>query len=362
VLRRPARADGSIGAAPTLALRLSLLCLALGPLPFLLSGRHPYQYYKVVQSAAPALVVGLVALLCGVTWTRVRARRAGPALVALLALAATFASLSLVQATATPILDPRSNAALLLAPDERELCDRLETLRGERLVFGRGLLPALNAWLTYAARFNDVWLAEPFLSRDRLERSPDATRLLDLPAAPLGALLLTRRDDQTFARPPGAQTLWTNAAYELWRPRAGPWVTLFDVDHPGRNEPRQALDRPHVGQTYALGRAELRLRLCAGEAGRASITLALTPLPGVTGVHIVAPACTANTPRAPASEASAGTTVLPQVATLTVICGVQPGFTDVRLQAEADSASDPSQLAAITMKGLEFLPLEPSAP
>lgn len=352
VLRKPARAGGASGEAPTLALRLSLLCLALGPLPFLLSGRHPYQYYKVVQSAAPALAVGLVALLGGVTWARARARRFGPALLALLVLAATAASVRMVQATAGPILAPRSNAALLLAPDARELFDRLETVRGQRIVFGRGLLPALNAWLAYAARFNDVWLAEPFLSRDRLERSPDATRLLDLPAAPFGALVLTRRDDRTFARPPGAETLWSNAAYELWRPGAGEWVTLFDVDRPGLNEPRLTVDRPHLGQTYASGRAELRLRVLAGAAGRARIALALMPQPEMTGVRLLAPGCAIDAPQA-APGASAA--LPPRASTLALTCEVKPGFSDIPLLAERDAARDPSHVD-VRVTTLQFLP------
>jgi hypothetical protein len=356
VLRRPARAGGSSDEPPTLALRLSLLCLALGPLPLLLSGHHPYQYYKVVQSAAPALVVGLVALLCGVTWTRARARYAGPALVLVLALAATLASLRMVQASAGPILAPRSNAALLLAPEVREVQARLETLRGERIVFGRGLLPALNAWLAWSARFNELWLGEPFLSRDRLERSPDATRLLDLPAAPFGALLLTRRDDHTFARPPAARTLWSNAAYELWRPAAGAWVRLFDVDRPGHNEARLALDRPHAGETFALGHGTLRLRLLAGATGRARIALALTPRADAAGVRIAAPGCAWDAEPAAGGQADVGPPLAARGSTLTLSCDVKPGFTDVRLQAKAESAGDPTHVADAAPAALELAP------
>lgn len=326
-------ADGETPASP--ALRVSLLCLALGPLPFLLGGHHPYQYYKVVQTAAPALVVGLVGLLSGVVfrWTTRAWRVVAGALLGALVLFASVSTLRMVRHTATLTPEPRSNAGLFVAPEGRELQDRLETLRGGSVVVGRGLYPIQNAWIAYFARFNSVWLSEPFLGRDRLERSPDAAPLLDLGRAPEGALVLTRRDDLSFARPPDTEVVWFNAAYELWRPRAGPWAVLFDVDRPGAKAPRFDLSRPALGRTFALGRAGLRLRLLAGRAGRVHVDLALAPVRAVAGARLLAPGC------APArAPVAAGPT------SLRIDCDLRAAFDDVRLSAEADTARDPAHV------------------
>lgn len=260
-LRREARADGV-----SLALCVSLLALALGALPFLLSGRHPYQFYKVLQTGSPALVLGLVALAW--RWPRV-----GPALTGTLAALLTAASLAMVLPAAGTRPQARSNAGLLLPPDVGALQEHLRTRHGEALVIAPGLLPALNAWVAYFARHESVWLAAPFLSRDRLARSPEALPLLDLTRVPQGALVLSRCDDRAFARPP-AERVWANASFELWRPRPGPWAILFDVDQPGESaEARLDGTRPWLGRALPAPRGRLRLRVLAGAALGAHVLL-----------------------------------------------------------------------------------------
>lgn len=303
------------------ALRVSLLCLALGPLPFVLGGRHPYQSYKLMQTALPALVIGLVALFAGARASTVGRRIAGASLGLLLG-AATLSSARMVARTATLTPEPRSNAGLFLTPEARALQERLETLRGERLVIGRGLYPLQNAWVSWFARSNDVWLSEPFLGRDRLERSPGGAAFLDLRAARADALVLTRSDDRSFARPPAA-VAWSNAAWELWRPSPGPWVTLFDVDRPGTKTPRLDVARPSLGARVLLERGEVRLRLLSGQAGVARVTLALEP--GAPDARLAAPRCT------PAALAVAGAT------TVELACRVRAGFDDLPLRAPEGS-------------------------
>ncbi len=301
----------------SLALRVSLTCLALGPLPFLVAGRHPYQFYKLVQTALPALVVGLLALLSA--GRAARLRRAGALLAGLVLVAASLASLDMVRRTATLAPQPRSNAGLFLAPEARALQARLESLRGASLIVGRGLYPLQNAWITWFARHNAVWLAEPFLGRDRLERSPGAAELLALERAPFEALLLTRRDDRSFVRPP-ADVRWANGAWELWQPRNGAWVTLFDIDRPGAKLVRLNVARTPFGERLTLGRGALRLRLLAGQAGRARVTLEARARRDAVALR--APGC------APA-EALLHTT--PSLIALS--CDVRQGFDEVRLQA-----------------------------
>jgi hypothetical protein len=329
----------SRGETDTRALRVGLLCLALGPLPFLLSGRHPYQFYKLMQTALPALCVGVAALLTSAP--AARARRAGGVLLGLLACGATCASLGMVARTAGSSPEPRSNAGLFVAPEARALHERLETLRAEDLIVGRGLYPLQNAWVCWFARFNRVWLSEPFLGRDRLERSPDGASLLDLRAAPAGALWLTRRDDRSFARPP-ARVAWANAAWELWRPTPGPWVTLFDVDGPGTKTPRLDLARAPLDQAFALEAGPLRLRLLSGAAGRARVRLQLAPR-AATG-RVFAPGCTPSE----LTLAGAG-------ASVDLACPVRAGVDDITLRARADARAPHAPLD-VSITGVTFEP------
>jgi hypothetical protein len=295
----------STGSGPSLALCASLLALVLGALPFLLSGRHPYQFYKVLQTGSPALVLGCVALL----W---RWRGPGRMLAALLACTLTVASLEMVLPAAGTRPQARSNAGLLLPLEVRELQEHLRTRRGEALVIAPGLLPALNAWVAYFARHESVWLATPWLSRDRLARSPEAAPLLDLTRVPAEALVLSRRDDRAFARPP-ADMLWANAAFELWRPRPGPWAILFDVDQPGEQaEARLDGTQPWLGRALTPVRGRLRLRVLAGQAGNVRVVLAHSdvgaPTVVLAGCRNLAPAAAANqpAPRVFACEVRAG--------------------------------------------------------
>lgn len=317
--------SGDHGAS--LALCASLLALALGALPFLLSGRHPYQFYKVLQTGSPALVLGLVVL----AW---RWPRPGRVLMVVLAAGVTLASLHMLLPAAGTQPQARSNAGLLLPADVRELQEHLRTRRGEALVIAPGLLPALNAWVAYFARHEAVWLAAPFLSRDRLARSPEAAALLDLPRAPVGALVLSRPDDRAFARPP-AEVVWSNAGFELWRPRPGPWAVLFDVDRPGElAEARLAGTEPWLGQILPLPRGSLRLRVLAGGPGEVQITLDVRAAGSTPTTELSA--CRGLDPPA---AASAGPRRF--------ACELHAGFNDIRISASAPVDVRVLSLAAV---------------
>lgn len=234
-------------------LALGTLALGLGALPLRLTGQHPYQFYKTLLTGAPVLALGLVALAA---WAHGPARRRTALALAFGALAAaTTASLQLVWPTASATTGPRSNQAQLLAPDVLELQSRLEATGGRRLVLGPGVPPLLNAWLTYYARHDQVWLATPFMSRDRLRESREARPLLDLERAPADALVLTRGGAPPA--PPGARVLWANATWSLWQPRPGPWLSVFDASE------------------LQLGPLGGRLWLLSGTRGRACLSLSL---------------------------------------------------------------------------------------
>lgn len=291
---------GRLGAGRArLPLALGALALGLGALPLRLTGQHPYQFYKTLLTGAPALALGLVALAGR---PRGGGSRRAPLAVAGLALAAAAAAtLHLVWPTARPVPGPRSNQAQLLAPEVQELQRRLEALAGHQLVLGPGLPPLLNAWLAYYARGNEVWLATPYMSRDRLRESREAEPLLDLTRAPVEALVLTRTS--LPAPPPGAEVWWESSAYSLWRPQPGPWLILFDVGAPVELGPRGA-----------------RLWLLGGTAGRARLTARTAGGGGPLAVAWSA---------RPAPQA--GRAELAPAATLSLELELAPGYNEVTL-------------------------------
>lgn len=270
------------GGRPRLPLALGVLALALGALPLRLTGRHPYQFYKALLTAAPVLAVGLAALAARHRegWAgRLRAAPAGLALA--LALAAT---LHMVLPTADARPAPRSNQAQLLAPEVQQAQRAVEALAGQKLVLGPGLTPLVNAWMIYYARRNETWLATPYMARDRLRESPEAAPLLDLARAPADALVLSRAGLPPL--PPRARQLWSNPAYALWQPEPGPWVLLFDAGLPLELGPRAATPlwllsggaaRARVVLAGLDGEPPLHLRWAARPARQAGGSLELAP-------------------------------------------------------------------------------------
>lgn len=297
-----------------LPLALGALALGLGALPLRLTGQHPYQFYKTLLTGAPVLALGLVALAARPRATGLR--RACLGLAGLTLLAATAATLHLVWPTARPLPAPRSNQAQLLAPEVQELQERLESLAGHELVLGPGMPPLLNSWLTYYSRGNEVWLATPFMSRDRLRESREAEPLLDLTRAPAQALVLARTS--LPAPPPGARALWSNSAYALWQPRAGPWLTLFDAQQP-----------------LELGPLGARLWLLSGARGRARLSLSL---PGDKG------SLTVRWAARPAPQG--GSAELAPGATLELELEVAAGYNEVVLERLAGEARNLTPVAA----------------
>jgi hypothetical protein len=253
----------------TRAFALGALAFALLPVVLLLKDRdHPYQFYKMLLTVSPLLALGLA--FVG------RGRPIGRAVqVAVLVLAVwQTGRLALETARAEPA--PRSAAHVLLDPDMRELEDTLEALAGRDLVIVHSRGPMVTGWLSYFARRNRVWLADPEVFSDDIRKTPSARPILDLGRAPVDALLLTDRHPRHAARPsPGARVLWENRSFQLWTPVPGPWAVVLRTDN------RNGLETVDGKPFFWIGHGDTRLVVLAGQAGR--LALGAEFHPGVFG-------------------------------------------------------------------------------
>jgi hypothetical protein len=253
----------------TRAFALGTLAFSLLPIVLLLRDRqHPYQFYKMLLTVSPLLALGL-AFLGDV-------RRFGRAVqvMALVLAAWQTGRLGLETARAEPA--PRSAAHVLLDPDMAGLEDHVESLRGRDLVIVHSRGPMVTGWLSYFARRDRVWLADPEVFSDDIRKTPSAGPILDLRRAPVDALFLTDRDPRHPGRPsPGARVLWENGSFQLWTPGPGPWAVVLRTDNPNGLETVDG--KPFLW----IGQGETRVLVLAGQAGR--VTLAGEFRPGVFG-------------------------------------------------------------------------------
>jgi hypothetical protein len=237
-------------------LALAASVLALGALPFVVlarDGRHPYQYYKLLLSMSPLLVLGLAVLVrrwrlpaATPTWGRY-AVRALPLVVLMgWGLAGAAATAAMALAAARPDATPRSaGAALLLRPDVRSLADFLGRLRDRDLVYFEGDNAGgtgcyLNTWLAYFARHNRLWALHPeFQEGIDVARTPGLTQICDLAALPAGALFLHHKGTAWLRPPPdphGYRNVWENDSYVLWAPTGADWAVVTAVANPNGTE------------------------------------------------------------------------------------------------------------------------------
>jgi hypothetical protein len=278
------------------------ITLGLAALPAVVLVRddqHPYQFYKLLLTIAPLLVVGVtlaVARLHAVSRAGSAAtdgqvtRRwaAGTAWVlwtAVLAAAVT-GTIAMALETTSSAPAPRSNAHYLLRRDMRELGTRLSALRDERLfisvsddTWNHGFL---NAWLTYFARHNKLWLANPSLNDTDLRRWPEFRGAIGAPDHPRDMLVLTSADMPMPASfSPPATKIWSVGAYELWR-APGDWVYPLSIDNPN------GIDGSREKPTLWLGGGATTIRVFVSRDGEFQIVASVLSGPGLDGqVHRV---------------------------------------------------------------------------
>jgi len=238
---RAARADRGYRGACLLG--LAVAAVAALPLAVLLRDReHPYQFLKLTASFSPLLVLGvahawdgLLALARGALARFARPALRWGTLAALLAGTLTgTGALALETASAKPA--PLSAQQVVLDKFYCELIEVLGSLKGDKVVLACGPGVYINSWLSFAARRNDVWLANPVLNDGiaiGCSRAPNANfrfmpvapQLIDLRTVPPEALLVTAVVGPAQVEVEGRRRLvWANPAYQIWRLGPGPFA------------------------------------------------------------------------------------------------------------------------------------------
>jgi hypothetical protein len=260
--------------------------LGLAALPMIVLARddlHPYQYYKLLLTISPLLVLGLALLgqplaVPGSLLRGTERTSAGPrswlALLPLTAVAPLALLGTILMAHQSTTLGPtvRSHAAYYLRPGTRETQARLEALRNRDLLIATpygGINQLRHAWLSYFARHNRIWLADPQVNATRLELhgNPGGIAVEAGTCIPDGFLLLTAPGSFRPGPQGDAQLLWANTEYELWQPGPGPWVIALREQH--RNGPPDVVDGRLV---YCVDAGKTTLEVLASSPGTLTLT------------------------------------------------------------------------------------------
>jgi hypothetical protein len=233
------RAAADPTARRSFALVAGLFAVALLPiLVACLDHEHGYQFYKLLLSVSPLLAVGVClafAAAPGPSWNgevffcwRNGARLAplvGTVVLGAVLLSGAAGTGFMAVTSASASFKERSYGPLLHDPDLCALERQLSTLSGKNLLlwhsdesWSTGLT---NAWLSWSARKNRVWLGNPKVNDLSLDTIEEARQITNLSGLPENLLVLTGKGCE-MARDqfPGAAVLWANPSYQLLQPRA----------------------------------------------------------------------------------------------------------------------------------------------
>jgi hypothetical protein len=233
------------------ALASSVLALiALPVMIFASDDRHPYQYYKLLLSVSPLLVLGIALF-----WTTVLPRgekedtspcarliwlRAAvfPGCLGGLLVLVAVASGKMAADSARNQPMPRSFAALVRTRDLRKLESQLAYLPPGNLIlaFRDPIFPPLqNSYLMYYGRRHRIWLADDHYIDADPKFVTFGKAILDMGGIPAEAYLLTR--DCGAVRPidPGqARLLWSGHSYQLWQTQSRHWAAPIAWSQTGK--------------------------------------------------------------------------------------------------------------------------------
>ncbi len=254
-----------------------VLALFLVPLGIVAKDvKHPYQFYKVLISVSPLLVLGLGFLVVPTVgglagrWRLLRFGVVVP-LFALVSSGVALSTISMVLRTADAAPAPRSYVHLQLAPENRALADRLQSLRGRNVFYASENVYS-GYWVTYYARHNKLYAIDP---------QPPFAVPYDPGPLPPDCLYLTRLDYPTLLPPnwlDERRVEWRSGPYVLWTPLHDDWAYLAHVVNPN------GYDRPAPADFLWLGGPETTLRVLAGRSGGLRIRATCEPGPSLPGV------------------------------------------------------------------------------
>jgi hypothetical protein len=341
----------SAGYRNSLLLVSSVLVVAFLPLLVLCKGRDcPYQFYKLLLSVSPLLVLGVALCVTPVRlpiptevvpgptpWTRRQGLIAVLPLVLVLAVT-TAGTAAMAQASTrwSEVGGWRgAGQSIACSPYWCGMARVLKAAPKLNLVLAAGSGVFKNCWPAYFARRHEVWLTNPDINdANRVDVDyPQAAHVLDLSTLPEDAHLLTSCWTVMCPQVAGdAQIVWGNCVFLVWKLGRGPFairthaedqteisydavpstVTLGMGPKPvrmhfwtNRAGELQLSGRFRVGGT-AAGGGSVRLRFSNGQgqsrsvewqAGKHTVTL---PLPA--GKSVVTVECLAGAGAPPAAE------------------------------------------------------------
>jgi hypothetical protein len=277
-----------------LAFALGVLSLALLPLGVLArDSQHPYQFYKLLLSISPLLVLGialafqpyLFAAAGSSAATQVRQVALPRELPALLVMAIMLAG-SIVGTTVMVLrstsLQPaaRSHGYLLITPAMQQLQERLEELHDSNIFYYEvdttWSTSMVNAWLAYFARHNQIWLGNPRFIDIDLATIPETRSIVDLKTIPSDVLILSRTNKPVIASTQKQTLLWSNSDYQLWKLDTSVGIV------PLRLENQNGLETVDGERFFWIGQGDTILEVLTSTGGVLHLVGAFLPGPSVT--------------------------------------------------------------------------------
>jgi hypothetical protein len=286
---------------------------------FLKDDEHPYQFYKLLLSISPLLVLGLALLWqplpLGIA-TAGPGRRWLPVVLAfasqlVVLCAGVLATGQMVWRTNRGQPHPRSHAPLLLAADVCTVRTLLEELPPSNLLLVTddryGVL--YNSWFSYFGRRHHIWMTSPELIDIRIEAGTiDASILkvgkvpikklpsgrlvqqvpfpsvLDLTTLPRDALVLAQRPSGFDKMNCGDTTaICAGSSFQFWKSPTGRWALPVRLETPYEIE--MAGGRPF----FWMGPVATAIEVLAICPGTITLSAAFEPgpcLPSTSGCRL----------------------------------------------------------------------------
>jgi hypothetical protein len=255
-------------------LSLSVLVLALLPVGIRLSNHYPYQFYKLLLSISPLLLLGLAGVLNYFHLARQRNglfRNMVPAgMVALIFIFCAGSIGTTVISGIFPIVGRSDDALRMLSPGARQVQDMLSAMRGQSILVVSDD-SYMNAWLAYFSRHNRVWLSNPRMSDVNIQGMQNFN---DLP----GEVFVLTPSAISGTLNPSIQPVWSADPYYLGKIAGQGWTLLLGIQNANGIE-------DWSGETgFWLGEGHTDVDLLSSKTGDATITAEFTPGPSLPDV------------------------------------------------------------------------------
>ena len=261
-------------------LTISIAALAFLPVAIRIQGtQYPYQFYKLLLSVSPLLLLGLAAFVHTLEATPLKiklpARVVSLGMVGLVILLCICTESTTIVGGIFPFGIRSIGAASLLAPGARQAQDMLSQLKGQSILIVNDDY-YMNGWLAYFSRHNRVWLTNPRMS------DIDIAGVQVLDDLPDNILVLTTSANGGIADS-SIRPVWSADPYHLGQITGQGWALPVGIQNVNGVE-------DWGGETgFWLGEGESAVDVLSSKGGQAAFTAEFSPgpsLPDVPGRRI----------------------------------------------------------------------------